>query len=300
MEPSTGEKPRVNGREDDPDRSSHPRRRAIRRHSLLVRITHWVNLVCMTILLMSGLQIFNAHPALYWGARSDWRHPVLALWAMRPPGGQPVGLTTILGHSFNTTGVLGLSSSPDGTLVVRGFPAWATLPGPQWLAMGRRWHFFFAWIFVVNGLTYIAYTLVSRHFWWDLLPTGQQLRHIGRSVWDHARLRFPRGEEARHYNVLQKISYIVVVFGLGPLMVATGLTMSPWIDAAYPQLLDLFGGRQSARTIHFITAFTFLAFVVIHVLMVLLSGVWNNMRSMITGRYVIEAQGGAEGPAARN
>lgn len=300
MEPSTREKPRGNGREDDPGRSSHSRRRAIRRHSLLVRITHWVNLVCMTILLMSGLQIFNAHPALYWGARSDWRHPVLALWAMRAPGGQPVGLTTVLGHSFNTTGVLGLSSGPDGTLVVRGFPAWATLPGPQWLAMGRRWHFFFAWIFVVNGLIYIAYTLVSRHFWWDLLPTARQLRHIGRSVWDHARLRFPRGEEARHYNALQKISYIVVIFGLGPLMVATGLTMSPWIDAAYPQLLDLFGGRQSARTIHFITAFIFLAFVVIHVLMVLLSGVWNNMRSMITGRYVIEEQGGADGPAARD
>jgi thiosulfate reductase cytochrome b subunit len=71
-------------------------------------------------------------------------------------------------------------------------------------------------------------------------------------------------------------------------MVATGLTMSPRMDAAWPQLLDLFGGRQSARTIHFVTAFAFLAFVVIHVLMVLLSGPWNNLRSMITGHYRIE------------
>ncbi len=253
----------------------------------------------MTILLMSGLQIFNAHPALYWGAQSDWNHPLLALWAARGPAGQPIGLTTILGHSFNTTGVLGLSAGPGGVPVVRGFPAWATLPGPQWLAMGRRWHFFFAWIFVANGLIYVTYTLLGRHFRRDLLPTRQQLRHIGRSIWDHARLRFPRGEDARGYNVLQKIAYILVIFGLGPLMVATGLTMSPRMDAAWPQLLDLFGGRQSARTIHFIAAFSFLGFVVIHILMVLVSGVWNNMRSMITGRYVIAESGGADDPSAK-
>jgi thiosulfate reductase cytochrome b subunit len=180
--------------------------------------------------------------------------------------------------------------------MVRGFPAWATIPGPLWLAMARRWHFFFAWIFVVNGLVYAAYALFSRHLWRDLTPSWEQLRHTGRSIWDHARLRFPRGEEARHYNVLQKLSYLIVVFGLGPLMVATGLTMSPWIDAAFPQLLDIFGGRQSARTIHFVTAFALVSFVVIHVLMVLLSGAWNNMRSMITGRYRIEesiASGGS-------
>jgi len=276
------------------------RRSAIRRHALVVRVTHWVNLFCMTILLMSGLQIFNAHPALYWGARSEWRHPVLALWARRNETGQPVGLTTILGHTFETTGVLGLSAGPGGTPTVRGFPAWATIPGEQWLAMGRRWHFFFGWIFVANGLLYVGYSLLSRHLWRDLLPSWEQVRHIGRSAWDHARLRFPRGEEARRYNVLQKISYVVVAFGMGPLIVATGLTMSPWMDAAYPQLLDLFGGRQSARTIHFVTAFAFLAFVLIHVLMVLLSGVWNNMRSMITGRYLIETTGGSDGGISRD
>ena len=96
------------------------------------------------------------------------------------------------------------------------------------------------------------------------------------------------------YNVLQKLSYLVVAFGMGPLMVATGLTMSPLIDAAYPQLLDIFGGRQSARTIHFATAFAFVAFVLIHVLMVLLSGPWNEMRSMITGRFRIDVEGGTD------
>ncbi|MEO8715365.1 MAG: cytochrome b/b6 domain-containing protein, partial [Acetobacteraceae bacterium] len=193
------------------------------------------------------------------------------------------GFTTILGHSFDTTGVLGQSDGME-----RGFPAWATLPGPQWLAMGRRWHFFFAWIFVVNGVLYAAYAVASRHLWRDLLPSRHDLGHIGRSVWDHARLRFPKGEAARRYNVLQKLSYLIVVFGLGPLMVLAGMTMSPWLDASFPWLLDLFGGRQSARTIHFITAFVFLAFVIVHLSMVLLSGVWNNTRSMITGRYAIE------------
>jgi thiosulfate reductase cytochrome b subunit len=153
--------------------------------------------------------------------------------------------------------------------------------------MSRRWHFFFAWVFVVNGVLYALFALFSGHFRRDLAPTRRDLRSIGRSVVDHALLRFPKGEEAAHYNVLQKLSYLVVVFGLGLLIVATGLTMSPWIDAAYPQLLDVFGGRQSARTIHFATAFAFVGFFIIHILMVLLSGPWNNLRSIITGRYRI-------------
>lgn len=242
----------------------------------------------MVILLMSGLAIFNGWPALYWGIRTHFGQPVLALYATQDKSGQQVGMTDIMGEKFTTTGWLGLSPDASGKPAVRGFPAWATIPGSLWLAMARRWHFFFAWIFFVNGLAYAAYALFSRHLSRDLVPSRQQLRHIGRSTWDHLRLRFPKGEAARHYNVLQKLSYLVVAFGMGPLMVATGLTMSPWMDAAFPQLLDIFGGRQSARTIHFVTAFAFVAFVVIHILMVVLSGVWNNMRSMITGRYRIE------------
>ena len=253
-----------------------------------MRITHWINLACMVILLMSGLAIFNGWPALYWGIRTHFGHPVLAMYSISDSAGKPQGITDILGHKFVTTGWFGVSRGTNGLPVTRGFPAWATIPGRLWLAMARRWHFFFAWIFVLNGMVYIAYTLVSRHFWRDLVPSREQLRHIPRSVWDHLRLRFPHGEEARHYNVLQKLTYLFVIFIMGPLMVATGLTMSPWMDAAWPQLLDIFGGRQSARTIHFVTAFTFVAFVLVHILMVLLSGVWNNLRAMITGRYRIE------------
>lgn len=270
--------------------------RLIYRHSVVIRITHWINVVCMTILLMSGLQIFNAHPALYWGDRSTWTSPVLAMGVTRTDNGPLTGVTTVLGHPFDTTGVLGLSTGIDGSATERGFPAWATLPRHQWLAMGRRFHFFFAWIFVVNGAIYVAYTVLSGRFWRGLVPSWHEFAHIGRSVWDHLRLRFPKGEAARRYNVLQKLSYLVVVFGLGPIMVLAGLAMSPRLDAGFPVLLDLFGGRQSARTIHFICAFALLAFVLIHIVMVLLSGPLNNLRAMITGRYDIGDAGDRDEP----
>lgn len=247
----------------------------------------------MVIMLMSGLAIFNGWPALYWGIRTHFDHPLLALYAIPASNGQEQGITDILGRKFVTTGWLGLSRGANGEQVVRGFPAWATIPGPLWLAMARRWHFFFAWVFVVNGTIYAAYALFSRHLWRDLVPSRRQLRHLGGSVRDHLLLRFPKGEDARQYNVLQKLSYLVVAFVMGPLMIATGLTMSPWMDAAWPQLLDLFGGRQSARTIHFVTAFLFIGFVLVHMLMVLLSGPLNGMRSMITGWYRIEQPPGA-------
>lgn len=248
----------------------------------------------MTILLMSGLAIFNGWPALYWGERSQFGHPVLAMYATQGNGGQQTGITEVLGHRFTTTGWLGLSAGDDGKPTVRGFPSWATIPGPLWLAMARRWHFFFAWIFGVNGSAYAVYSIISRHLWRKLLPTGGQIRHLGRAVLDHLRLRFPKGAEARQYNVLQKLTYLVVMFGMAPLMVATGLTMSPWMDAAWPVLLDVFGGRQSARTIHFVTAFALLGFFIIHIAMVVLSGPLNNLRSMITGRYRIGEPAGGD------
>lgn len=264
------------------------RRYLIYRHSVVVRITHWVNVVCLTVLLMSGLQIFNAHPALYWGQLSDFPHPVFALTAEQTPNGQAKGITTVLGHRFDTTGVLGLSQDAAGHPWVRGFPAWATLPGQQALAEGRLWHFFFAWLFVVNGAVYLLASLLGGHLWRDLVPSGHDLGRIGRTVWDHILFRFPKGEEARHYNVLQKLTYLIVVVVLLPVIVLAGLTMSPRLDAAFPQLLTVFDGRQSARTIHFIIAWALVAFVLIHVFMVLVSGVSNNLRSMLTGRYAIK------------
>jgi thiosulfate reductase cytochrome b subunit len=257
------------------------------RHRLWVRIAHWLNALCLAFLLMSGLGIFNAHPALYWGNGSDFQHPIFSLTATQDESGVVTkGWTWIDDHPFDTTGVLG-ASPEDGQLAARGFPAWATLPGAQWLAMARQWHFAFAWILAINGGLFLLYALFSGHAWRDLFPRRRDLLHLPADIWNHLRLRFAHGEEARRYNVLQKLAYCAVIFGLGPLIVLTGLTMSPTMDAAFPILPWLFGGRQSARTIHFLCAFSFLLFFFIHIAMVVLSGTWNNLRSMITGWYAI-------------
>ena len=262
----------------------------IYRHALAIRITHWVNAVVLFVMLASGLQIFNAHPALYWGKASQFDRPLLAMTAERRPDGSLKGVTTLFGQRLVTTGVLGVSKV-EGRPQARGFPSWMTLPDVQWLAMGRRWHFFFAWFFVLNGLVYGGYSLWRRHVQQDLLPTMSELRHIPQVFWDHLRLRFPEGEEAKVYNVLQKLAYFGVAFVLGPLVVLTGLTMSPSVDTSVPVLLDLFGGRQSARSIHFLCAFGFVLFFAVHIVMVLVSGVGNNIRSMITGWYRIKPHG---------
>ena len=257
------------------------------RHTAMVRITHWINVVCIAVLIMSGLQIFNAHPALYIGSKSTFDAPVLSLTARLDADGKAIGETTILGLSFNTTDVLGMSHDAEGKPVARGFPSWITLPSYQDLATGRRWHFFFAWVFVITGLVYLIGSLFSRHLWRDLVPSREQIRGIGRSILEHLRLRF---EHARDYNVLQKLTYLGLVIVVLPLIVLTGLTMSPGMDSAFPWLLDLFGGRQTARTIHFICASLIVLFIVVHLVMVLISGVFNNLRSMITGRYAVDAR----------
>jgi len=248
---------------------------------------HWINVVCLTVLLMSGLNIFNAHPALYWGRESTFAEPWISFGARNTPAGA-LGYTRIAGHEFDTTGVLGLSTSPDsGAAMARAFPWWATIPGTQWLAMARHWHFFFAWIFVINGVLYLLYTIFSRHLKRDLVPTRDELRNIGRSIVDHLKFRHATGAAATRYNVLQSLTYLIVIFGLLPLVVIAGLAMSPRIDAVFTGWVDLLGGRQSARTLHFLAAFGLLLFVVVHVAEVFIAGVWNEMRSMITGWYAV-------------
>lgn len=265
----------------------------IYRHTLPVRLMHWINVLCFFVLLMSGLNIFNAHPALNLGQSTyNGRPPVLEMKVVQSASGQYSGQTVILGHAFDTTGVLGLSRGPDGWLSARGFPVWATIPSAQWLAMARRWHLFFAWLFVINGVCYVAYALASRHMQRDLAPTSRDIGSIGQSVRDHLRFRHPRGEAAKHYNVLQKLTYLAVIFILLPLIILMGWAMSPMLDTLPTGWVDLFGGRQTARTIHFIVAWLLVAFVLVHVFEVIVSGVWNNMRSMISGRYAIEAEEG--------
>jgi thiosulfate reductase cytochrome b subunit len=276
---------------------ARPQREVIRRHALVVRLTHWINVLCLALLLLSGLRLFNYHPALYWGNAGYGGVAAFLVIGSRidPARGTPVGVTRIAGSDFVTTGVLGVSYDPErGRMMPRAFPAWLTLPGEPGLALARDWHFLMAWLFVANGAVYLLFGLVSGHFRRDLAPAADQLRprHVLSDIWDHIRLRPPRGEAARRYNLLQKLAYLAVVFLLLPAMVLSGLAMSPAVAAAVPGLFDLFGGRQSARTIHFLVANLLVLFVLVHVVEMILSGAVNGMRSMITGRYVISAKEG--------
>lgn len=273
------------------ERREDPRGSLYYRHRLPVRIMHWINVIALTILLMSGLNIFNAHPALYWGKSSyNGKPPIVEMRGEENADGETVGVTKIFGHAFDTTGFLGASSNSQGDVVARGFPSWLTIPGDPWLSMARRWHLFFAWVLVINGLVYIGYAIASRHLSRDLAPRGPELRGIGRSIIDHLKFRHPSGEAATRYNVLQKLTYLLVIFVLLPLMILMGLGLSPGLDALIPGWVDVFGGRQSVRTIHFIAAWLIVAFVLVHVFEVVVSGLWNNLRSMVTGRYRVSTK----------
>lgn len=228
-----------------------PRREIIHRHSWLVRLTHWINALTIFIMVGSGLNIFNAHPRLYWGkAGADFDKPFLALHA---------------------------------------WPDWLTIPGYMDLADARHWHFFFAWVLLINGALYVAWSLARRHIQRDLWPTAADLRAIPRSISDHIKLKHPTGEAAKRYNVLQRLAYLgLLMLLIG--MVVTGLTMSPGVDAFAPWLVTVLGGRQSARTLHFLFASAIVLFIAVHLIEVVLAGPFNEVRSMITGRYTVPGE----------
>jgi thiosulfate reductase cytochrome b subunit len=259
--------------------------RIVLRHRWPLRWMHWINLFCMLALAGSGLQIFNAHPALYWNEASHFAKPLFATQAMQRPNGELYGVTRIGGVRFETTGVLGVSENQSGKLSSKGFPDWSTIPGFRSLALGRRWHFFFAWLWVINGACYLAWSLASRHLDRDLAMRKRDWREVPRSIADHLRFRHPVGDDAVRYNPLQKLAYLGVIFVLAPVAILTGLSMSPQMDTLLGGFVDLIGGRQAARTIHFIAMSLFVLFALVHVLMVFYAGPINEMRSMITGRF---------------
>ncbi len=238
---------------------TEPKKFMYHRHSALVRAAHWINVACIVLLLMSGMGIFNAHPALYLGHQSDFANPILNLGVSYPDA-------MVLGHPF---------------------PDWLT--GGLGLANGRRWHLFFAWILVINGAIYLLAGLLDEHIWHDLLPHRWQLRprEIWKTIRHHARLYFPHQHD---YNILQKLVFLGMIFLVLPGQILTGLAMSPGMDAIAPWLGEAFGGRQSARTVHFICATLIVLFIFVHVTLVIISGFWNNIRSMITGEYELVAQ----------
>jgi thiosulfate reductase cytochrome b subunit len=268
---------------DNQPRPDDSARELVRRHRLPTRIWHWTNALAVFVMLMSGLMIFNAHPRLYWGHYgANFDHAWLEIGSTPDSGYLRVGSLRVA-----TTGLLGYRTEASGNVNRRAFPGWATIPSGYSLSAGRRWHLAFAWVLAIGLIAYWITSLINRHAWRDLVPRPAELgpRHLWREIKDHARLRFPSGAAALHYNSLQKLSYFGVVFVLLPVLVLTGLAMSPGMDAAWGWLIDLTGGRQSARSIHFICAMLIAAFILVHLIMVVLAGPLNEVRSMITGRY---------------
>jgi len=237
----------------------------VSRHRLSTRAWHWINFVTLCVMLMSGLMILNAHPRLYWGrygANPD--HAWLDL--RRADGREP-------------------------------FPGWMTIPSHYSLADARLWHLAFAWVLALGLLGYLLLSLINGHLRRDLHITRREWSpaHLWADIKDHAALRFPTGAAALRYNVLQKLAYCGVLFGLLPMVIVTGLAMSPALNAGLTFLPELLGGRQTARSLHFIAVCGLFGFFVVHMVMVVLAGPVNEVRSMLTGWYRLPGERKAGG-----
>ena len=217
----------------------------MRKHALSTRLWHWVNALSLIVLFMSGLNISNAHPRLYWGE-----------WGFAPE---------------------------DAWLHVIRFPGWATIPDYYSLAAARDWHVLFAWVFAISLLLFMLAALLNGHFRRDIATRWREWKPA--AVWSDVRehLRFNFNHGAGKYNFLQKAAYGVVLFVLLPLMIVTGMAMSPGMDAAWPFLSEMFGGRQSARSVHFIVAWLLFGFFVLHIVLVLLNKPVMHIWHMVTG-----------------
>ena len=224
------------------------------RHSALVRITHWITTLCFLALLVTGIEILISHPRFYWGETGNDLTPVL--FKLPIPASRnlvPTGYGYVL---------------PDQN-------GWS-----------RYLHFQTAWIAIFTGLLYLVCSLLNGHLRKNLLPGGADLswRSLSTSIASHLRFERPSEAETRSYNVLQRIAYLFVIFILFPLVIWTGLAMSPAFVSAFPATVNLLGGQQSARTLHFFVSVALVLFLLVHVVMIWLAGFWSRMRAMITGR----------------
>lgn len=254
-------------------------RKIVYRHSGATRITHWLFFLAFLALISSGLQIFNAAPFLDASDRTDPHHRVLAITAPR----DGVGTTTVFGRSFTTTGWLGWTDDGMGGQTTRAFPGWITIPAYQDLADGRRWHLFFGWLMFLCGLAYVVWGFARRDLRELLLRPADVPKIIPMQLY-YLRLRKeppPHGK----YNPLQKTAYTLVLFVIAPLIVLSGLALSPGFDAWMPWLPQLFGGRQFARLWHFVLMLLLVGFFTTHLVLVVTTGLRNHLASMVTGRY---------------
>lgn len=234
--------------------SAVPASTATSRHSALVRVTHWITTLCFLALLVSGVEIVISHPRFYWGETgNDLTTPLFKLPIPSSRALVPTGYGYVL---------------PDQN-------GWS-----------RFLHFQAAWIAVLTGLLYIIFGLFTGHFRKNLLPGKADLswRGFSAAIASHLRFERPSEAEAWSYNVLQRLTYLLVIFILFPLVIWTGLAMSPAFVSAVPATVTLLGGQESARTIHFFVSVALLLFLLVHVVMVCLAGFRSHMRAMVTGR----------------
>ncbi len=229
--------------------SPAPAPRRLYKHALATRIWHWLNVVIIFVMIGSGLGILNAHPHLYWGTH----------------GAQPDIAWLHLPH----------------------WPGWMTIPGNYNLALSRRWHLFFALLLGFNLLLFMIVSLINGHFRKQLVIHPREISpgHLWYDIKEHLALRFHDPANPGAFNVLQKIAYAFTLFVLLPAVIFTGLGMSPGINATWPWILELFGGRASARSIHFLAMCGIIGFVVVHLALVILAGPVREVGSMITGYW---------------
>lgn len=230
------------------DEKPHPR------HAFLVRVTHWVTALAFLALLVSGVEILISHPRFYWGETGNVH--------MRPLFAIPIPASR--------------SAVPTGYGYVL----------PDQNGWSRYLHFQSAWLAVGTGLLYVAFGLFRGHFRRNLLPapSDRSAKALAISIAEQLRFRRPSEEEACSYNVVQRLTYLFVIFVLFPLVIWTGLAMSPAIASVFPAAVAVLGGQQSARTMHFFVSGFLVLFLFVHVLMVCLAGFRNRVRGMITGR----------------
>ncbi len=262
------------------------------RHSIVARISHWLWTLAMLVLVMSGLQIFNAAPYLDASDKTNPARRVLAIESRQPGGDNApvIGVTRIFGLRLTTTGLLGYTDDGSGSRAARAFPGWATLPGEQDLADGRRWHLAFGWLLTLAIVAYVIAGAVRNDLRELILRPSDLPKLLPMQLYYFHLRKAPPPHGT--YNPLQKAAYTVVLFVFIPLIVLSGLALSPGIDAIAGPITTFFGGRQFARLWHFALMSLLIGYFLTHMVLVFGTGAWNNIRSMITGWYTLKEHDG--------